>query len=103
MKDKSKIRTNWLRQERNSKGHFMPYKKDYREKSEGEFIEESAVIEPKSWDYIKELPINEQSSVVQTYTLDNLEHAFLSGLKANNSFYPPSKLWGFYKRDRGLE
>jgi hypothetical protein len=70
MKDKSKIRTNWLRQERDSKGHFMPYKEE---------------IEPK-----------------QTIGIDELQHAFLAGLKANNSFYPPSKLWEFYKRDRGL-
>ena len=70
MKDKSKQRTNWLRQERNSKGHFMPYKKEKEQ--------------------------------MQTIGLEQLEHAFLSGLQANNSFYPPSKLWEFYKRDRGL-
>ena len=69
-KDISKQRTNWTRQERNSKGHFMPYKKE---------------IKPK-----------------QTIGLEQIEHAFLAGLKANNSFYPPSKLWEFYKRDRGI-
>jgi len=68
MKDKSKQRTNWIRQERNSKGHFMPYKELAKE------------------------PIN----------IKGIEHAFYAGLKANNSFYPPSKLWEFYKRDRGL-
>jgi hypothetical protein len=99
MKNTSKQRTNWLRQERNSKGHFMPYKKDYREKFEGEFIEESAVIEPKSWDYMKAL----SAEHVNFYTLEQIQHAFLSGLKANNSFYPPSKLWEFYKRDMGIE
>jgi hypothetical protein len=70
MKNQSKQRTNWLRQERNSKGHFMPYKEE---------------IEP-----------------TPTIGLDELQHAFLAGLKANNSFYPPSKLWEFYKRDRGF-
>ncbi|MDD3644360.1 MAG: hypothetical protein PHR19_02410 [Bacteroidales bacterium] len=69
-KQTSKQRTNWTRQERDSKGHFMPYKKE--------------------------------KEITPAIGLDQLEHAFLAGLKANNSFYPPSKLWEFYKRDRGL-
>jgi hypothetical protein len=50
-------------------------------------------------DYIKDL----EEEAKDSFGLEQLEHAFLSGLKANNSFYPPSKLWEFYKRDRGLE
>jgi hypothetical protein len=82
MKNKSKQRTNWLRQERDEKGRFLKNK-------------------PFDLIDLKSL-INEYRPKVQTYTIEQLEHAFLSGLKANNSFYPPSKLWEFYKRDRGL-
>jgi len=93
MKNKSKIRQNWLRQERNSKGHFMTYKK-----------------EKNVWDYLKDksqtkthtISLLDDLKQYQSFDLKSLEHAFYAGLKANNSFYPPSKLWEFYKRDRKL-
>ena len=102
-KDTSKIRTNWTRQERNSKGHFMPYKKEKGALSQ--MYERILEISEKPMSNLYEeegkLRIRFQE-LPKTYTLEQLEHAFLSGLKANNSFYPPSKLWEFYKRDRGL-
>ena len=78
MKDKSKQRTNWKHQERDDNGRFKSFK-----------------ITPSCGDVFRDLEIFK-------YTIKDMEHAFLSGLKANNSFYPPSKLWEFYKRDRGL-
>jgi len=148
MKNKSKIRQNWLRQERNSKGHFMPYKelptKTYPisllddlkettkqteineppcgwEKLQSLFIQKSSYLLTSDWDdrdnefaslaqlisygesAIREcVKIKNHAKQDQQIDLNAIEHAFLSGLKANNSFYPPSKLWEFYKRDRGL-
>jgi hypothetical protein len=94
-KDTSKIRTNWTRQERNSKGHFMPYKKEY--KSLNELYEEVELSKANKIgiDIFK-------SKQDQSIDINAIEHAFYAGLKANNSFYPPSKLWEFYKRDKGL-
>jgi len=103
MKDKSKQRTNWLRQERNSKGHFMPYKEEKSALSQ--MYERILEISEKPMSNLYEeegkLRIRFQEPP-KIYKLADIEHAFLSGLKANNSFYPPSKLWGFYKRDRGI-
>ena len=86
MKNKSKQRTNWQRQERDSKGRFKRHTPCMI----------SEMYDEKLYDEIIKNRIDDY------FTLEQLEHAFLSGLKANNSFYPPSKLWEFYKRDRGL-
>jgi hypothetical protein len=99
-KDTSKIRTNWLRQERNSKGHFMPYKKD---KPMFDLIAQETKCScsecgRKSEDGWALYCVD----CLESFRASDIEHAFYAGLKANNSFYPPSKLWGFYKRDRGL-
>jgi hypothetical protein len=138
MKDKSKQRTNWLRQERNSKGHFMPYKKESEEKqiipASLDHNEDGSKVVIKSFSTLEELQkmqsekygprqIKQDQSFYQLKPdwvnyrqgkedgmkeaedkfIDSMQHAFYAGLKANNSFYPPSKLWEFYKRDRGLE
>jgi len=129
MKDKSKVRANWTRQERNSKGHFMPYKKESEEiqiipasldhNEDGSYKKEKCSLS-QMYERILEISEKPMSNLYEeegklkirfaetpkkdkSFDLNDLEHAFLSGLKANNSFYPPSKLWEFYKRDRGLE
>jgi hypothetical protein len=78
MKQTSKQRTNWKYQERDNSGRFGRLK----------------VIE-SSGDVFRDLERFK-------YTINDLQKAFYAGLKSNNSFYPPSKLWEFYKRDRGL-
>jgi len=104
MKQTSKIRTNWIRQKRDSKGRFMPYKelptKTYPISLLDDFKE---ALKESSKEKFKKEYMCDFDPKDQTYTLEQLEHAFYAGLKANNSFYPPSKLWEFYKRDRGLE
>jgi len=95
-KDTSKVRTNWLRQERNSKGHFMPYKKD---KPMFDLIAQETKCTCTKCGATGSLYCTD---CMDRFGLDDLEHAFYAGIKANNSFYPPSKLWEFYKRDRGL-
>jgi len=133
MKQASKQRTNWLRQERNSKGHFMPYKKEKEQQcqcsmaikvlGDGCDICNPSLALKHAREYIKDLEdeareLEEKSSCsecgrksedgwalycvdcLESFRVSDMEHAFYSGLKANNSFYPPSKLWEFYKRDR---
>lgn len=36
------------------------------------------------------------------YTIKDIERAFLDGLASTGGFFPPSKKWEFYKKNRGL-
>lgn len=68
------VRDTWKKQKRDAKGHFLPIKKEIQKEQQEKH-----------------------------YTLKDIERAFMDGLSNQGGFYPPSKKWEFYKRDKGFK